>query len=119
MMTNVASAIFDTPAEANRAVADLRKAGVPDRALSIVTTNDGVTSTADGVGDVTDDGHGSIMRGILGGGALGAGLGVAALAIPASVHWWQQVPSRRPRCLAQWQSARPPVPQPEPQTKRS
>lgn len=82
MTTNLASAVFDTPAEANRAVADLRQAGVPNRALSIVTTNDGVTSTADGIGDVTDDGHGSIMRGILGGGALGAGLGVAALAIP-------------------------------------
>lgn len=82
MPTNLASAVFDTPAEADRAVVELRQAGVPDHALSIVTTNDGVTSTADGVGDVTDDGHGSIMRGILGGGALGAGLGVAALAIP-------------------------------------
>ncbi|WP_334655926.1 hypothetical protein [Sphingomonas panaciterrae] len=82
MTTNLASAVFDTPAEANRAVADLRQAGVSDRALSIVTANDGVTSTEDGGGEVTDDGHGSIMRGILSGGALGAGLGVAALAIP-------------------------------------
>jgi hypothetical protein len=82
MTTNLASAIFDTPAEADRAVAELRQAGVPDRALSIVARNDGVTSTAGGDGEVTDDGHGSIMRGILGGGALGAGLGVAALAIP-------------------------------------
>ena len=82
MTTNVASAIFDSPAQANRAVADLREAGVPDAALSIVTRHDGVTNTAGVDGDVTDDGHGSIMRGILGGGALGAGLGVAALAIP-------------------------------------
>ncbi len=82
MTTNVASAIFDSPAEANRAVADLRQAGVPDHALSVVTRHDGVTNTADGDGEVTDDGQGSIMRGILGGGALGAGLGVAALAIP-------------------------------------
>lgn len=82
MTTNVASAIFDTPEEANRAVTELRQAGVPDRALSIVTRNDGVTSTANGVGDTADDGHGSVLRGILGGGALGAGLGVAALAIP-------------------------------------
>lgn len=82
MHTNLASAMFDSPAEANRAVADLRQAGVPDSALSVVTRHDGVTNTAHGDGEVVDDGQGSIMRGILGGGALGAGLGVAALAIP-------------------------------------
>ena len=82
MTTNIASAIFDTPAEADRAVADLRQAGVPDAALSIVTRHDGVTNTAHGDGEAVDDGQGSVMRGILGGGALGAGLGIAALAIP-------------------------------------
>ena len=74
MTTNMASAVFDPSEGATRAVADLRRANVPDRALSIVTTNNGIASTADGVGDVTDDGHGSIIRGILGGGALGAGI---------------------------------------------
>lgn len=82
MNTQLASAIFDTQAEAQTAVADLRGAGVPDRALSVVTQNDGVASEADGAGEVADEGHGSVLRGILGGGALGAGLGVAALAIP-------------------------------------
>lgn len=82
MNAQTASAIFDTQAEAQRAVADLRAAGVPDRALSVVTQGDGVTTTTDVGGDVTDEHHGSIARGILGGGALGAGLGVAALAIP-------------------------------------
>jgi hypothetical protein len=82
MNTQTASAIFDTQAEAQRAVADLRSAGVPDQALSVVTQRGGTTTTADATGDVIDEEHGSIARGILGGGALGAGLGVAALAIP-------------------------------------
>ena len=82
MQTHMASAIFDTRAEAERAVADLRSAGVSDSALSVVTQNDGADTMSAGDGDVTDDGHGSILRGILGGGALGAGLGIAALAIP-------------------------------------
>lgn len=73
MSTPLASAVFDTRAEAERAVAELRSVGVPDRALSVVA----------GRGDAADDGdHGNVVRGILGGGALGAGLGVAALAIP-------------------------------------
>ena len=33
-------------------------------------------------GDVVDEDHSNLLRGIIGGGALGAGLGVAALAIP-------------------------------------
>jgi hypothetical protein len=82
MNTQTASAMFDTQAEAQRAVADLRDAGVPDQAFSVVTQRGGVTTTADVDGEVTDEDHGSVARGILGGGALGAGLGVAALAIP-------------------------------------
>jgi hypothetical protein len=81
MNTRTASAMFDTQEEAARAVAELRDAGVPDAALSVVTQRGGVT-TADAGAEVTDEDHGSVARGILGGGALGAGLGVAALAIP-------------------------------------
>jgi hypothetical protein len=82
MNARTASAIFDTQAAAQRAVADLRDAGVPDGALSVVTQSGRVTTTTDAAGEVTDEDHGSVARGILGGGALGAGLGVAALAIP-------------------------------------
>lgn len=77
-----ASAVFDSQADAERAVADLRRAGVADHALSVVTQHDGVTRTAAEGHDGADDAHGSTLRGILGGGALGAGLAVAALAIP-------------------------------------
>jgi hypothetical protein len=80
--THLASAIFDSHAEAERAVSELRSAGVPDQSLSVLTQQNGVTTTAGVDGEVTDESHGSLLRGILGGGALGAGLGVAALAIP-------------------------------------
>jgi hypothetical protein len=75
------SAVFDNEHEADRALADLRAAGVPDRSLSIIARHDGKTTETSGTGDTTEHG-GSVLRGLLGGGALGAGLGVAALAIP-------------------------------------
>ena len=82
MNSNLASAVFDTHTDAERAIADLRQAGISDSALSVLTQRDGVTTTAAPDGDVVDENHGSVLRGIFGGGALGAGLGVAALAIP-------------------------------------
>ena len=82
MTQSIASAVFDSEAEADRAVHQLRAAGVPDSALSIIAQHGRTTTTTSGAGDVTDESHGSIIRGLLGGGALGAGLGVAALAIP-------------------------------------
>lgn len=78
----IQSAIFDTRAEAQRAVADLRAAGVNDEAISLVAHHDRTTTTTNADGHVTDEEHTSLLRGIMGGGALGAGLGVAALAIP-------------------------------------
>ena len=81
-MTQIASAIFDSHAEAERAVSELRAAGVSDGALSIIAQHDGKTTTRTGDGEITDDDHRNLLRGILGGGALGAGLGIAALAIP-------------------------------------
>ena len=70
MNAQTASAIFDTQAEAQRAVAELRNAGVPDQALSVVTQRGRTTTTADVAGDVVDEEHGSIARGILGSGLV-------------------------------------------------
>ena len=78
----IASAVFDSHNEANRAISDLRDAGIPDDAISLLAQDGGKNVMTSGSGEVTDDGEGSIVRGILGGGALGAGLAVAALAIP-------------------------------------
>lgn len=80
--TGVASAIFDSQAEAQQAVSALRQAGASDSDLSIIAQSKGTMTTREGGGEITDEEHTSILRGILGGGALGAGLGVAALAIP-------------------------------------
>lgn len=77
-----ASAIFDTHAEAERAVHDLRSLGVRDSQISVIAHHGNTTTTHSGDGEVTDEQHRSVLRGILGGGALGAGLGVAVLAIP-------------------------------------
>jgi hypothetical protein len=77
-----ASAIFDTHAEAERAVSELRSSGVRDTDLSIIAHHGGTTTATSGEGEITDEHHRNVLRGILGGGALGAGLGVAALAIP-------------------------------------
>lgn len=78
----VVSAIFDSNAEAQNAVASLRALGASDSDLSIVAQSKGTMTTREGGGEITDEEHSNILRGILGGGALGAGLGVAALAIP-------------------------------------
>lgn len=77
-----ASAIFDTHGEAERAVSELRSAGVSDSDLSVIAHHGGTTTATAGDGEITDEHHRNVLRGILGGGALGAGLGVAALAIP-------------------------------------
>ena len=75
-------AIFDSHDHATRAVNDMRSAGVKDESISIMAHHGRKTTTTDADGNVTDEDHGNLLRGILGGGALGAGLGVAALAIP-------------------------------------
>ena len=77
-----ASAIFDTQEEAQRAVSELRSAGVSDIDLSVIARHGGTTTASTGDGEITDEHHRNVLRGVLGGGALGAGLGIAALAIP-------------------------------------
>jgi uncharacterized membrane protein len=82
IMQNTISAVFDSHEEAERAVNELRSLGVRDNDLSVIVQDGRTTTTSSGDGEVTDEHHGNLLRGILGGGALGAGLGVAALAIP-------------------------------------
>jgi hypothetical protein len=78
----VLSAIFDSDGEALCAVSELRKIGVGDADLSLIAQSKGTMTTREGSGEIADEEHANILRGILGGGALGAGLGVVALAIP-------------------------------------
>ena len=76
------SAVFDTDDEARIAIEELRSVGIQDSAVSLITQRRGPTTTSNPDGDVVDEEHTNLLRGIFGGGALGAGLGVAALAIP-------------------------------------
>lgn len=78
----VISAVFDSDEEAREAISALRSEGVTDASLSLITQRRGTTTTSNVDGDVVDEEHSNLLRGILGGGALGAGLGIAALAIP-------------------------------------
>ena len=81
MNDNLVSAVFDNQSEAERAVAQLRNAGVPDSSISVIAQNES------GKGATTTDGSGEeVAKDVIGTAALGAGagtlLGIAALAIP-------------------------------------
>lgn len=79
MNKNLVSAVFDSRSEAERAVTELRSAGLSDSAISIVARDDGTNTTTDG-------GGGEATKGFIAKTAAGAGvgtiLGIAALAIP-------------------------------------
>ena len=81
MRDNLISAAFDSQMEAERAVSQLRQAGVQDSAISVIAQQD------DGKTAVATDGSGEeVAKDVIGTAALGAGagtlLGIAALAIP-------------------------------------
>jgi hypothetical protein len=78
-MDHVISAVFDNREEARRAVIELRDAGIPESAISLVGRPDDAEEIDDG-----EDGAstGSVVGAVAGGGVAGAILGVAALAIP-------------------------------------
>ena len=82
-MSQIVSAVFDSHAEAERAVSELRSAGVRDSALSIIAKRDedgGDYGDAE-THEVKEKGEGA-LKGALGGAGVGALLGLAALAIP-------------------------------------
>ena len=83
MNNNLISAVFDNHSEAEAAARELREAGVPDSALSVIAKRQDETGEygdAD-THEVKEKGEGA-LKGALGGGAVGALLGIAALAIP-------------------------------------
>jgi len=83
MNDNLISAVFDSHSEAEAAARDLRQAGVPDSALSVIARRQ---EESGDYGDANtheakEKGEGA-LKGALGGAGLGALLGIAALAIP-------------------------------------
>ncbi len=82
-MNHIVSAVFDSHSEAERAVSELRRAGVRDNALSVIakrSEGSGNYGNAD-THEVKEKGEG-LIKGALGGAGVGALLGIAALAIP-------------------------------------
>ena len=83
MSERIASAVFDSREEAERALSELRSAGIDNDAISII----GRSERGDGSGindNVDDDGVNAsgAVKGAIGGAVGGTLLGVAALAIP-------------------------------------
>ena len=83
MNDNLISAVFDSHSEAEAAARDLRQAGVPDSALSVIARRQ---EESGDYGDANtheakEAGEGA-LKGALGGAGVGALLGIAALAIP-------------------------------------
>jgi hypothetical protein len=78
MNERVASAVFDSQDEARNALSELRAAGIPDSAISIIGQRD----AGDTDGDDDDVNKSGAVKGALGGAAAGTVLGIAALAIP-------------------------------------
>jgi len=78
-MNNVVSAVFDNREEAGRAVTELRSAGIPEEAISLVGHPDDENEIHD---DEDGASKGSVAGAVAGGGVAGALLGVGALAIP-------------------------------------
>ncbi|UUR08993.1 DUF1269 domain-containing protein [Sphingomonas glaciei] len=84
MQGNVISAVFDSRAEAERAIAELRSAGVDNNAISVIGQDEGRTTETHGDGEAVSDGSEptSFIAKAAAGSGIGALLGVAALAIP-------------------------------------
>lgn len=93
MNERIASAVFDSRDEAERALFELRSAGFSDNAISLVgagdatgggstgMSNDGSPSDL-GTGGTDGDGKSDVVKGAAIGAGTGALLGIAALAIP-------------------------------------
>jgi hypothetical protein len=85
MQGNIVSAVFDSYGEAERAVSQLRSAGVSNDAISIIGRHEGETTETTGSGERVNndsDEPGSFIAKAAAGSGIGALLGVAALAIP-------------------------------------
>ncbi len=79
MNSSIISAVFDDRSQAERAITELRAAGVSDAAISLIAQQDGKNTTTDGSGtEEAVDFAGKVAVGA----GVGTLLGIAALAIP-------------------------------------
>jgi len=80
MSSNVVSAVFDSHSEAERAVSELRSAGVDSRKISIIGRDEGSGKATET--NAEGEKVASVTSKTAAGAGIGALLGVAALAIP-------------------------------------
>lgn len=87
MSERIASAVFDSREEAERALTELRSAGINEDSISIIGRHGEQSDTSGGIDDddaSDNDGANASggVKGAIGGAVAGGLLGVAALAIP-------------------------------------
>lgn len=88
MTKQIVSALFENLAQAERGIAELREAGTPEDAISVVTLHPDEDRQVEGAGRVeslaqhADTKMSGTAKGAATGGAVGAIAGLAALAIP-------------------------------------
>ena len=83
MQGQIVSAVFDNYQEAERAISELRSAGVENKSISVIGRHEGETRETTGSGEhVDNDEPESLIAKVAAGSGIGALLGVAALAIP-------------------------------------
>lgn len=88
MRKTIAAAVFADCESAEKAIHELKDAGVPGDAISVVQLHEGETDVRDGAGrhiegaDDHDNKASGAAKGAVAGGALGAIAGVGALLIP-------------------------------------
>jgi len=84
MSERIVSAVFDSREEAERALTELRSAGINENSISIIGRHGEQNDTSGGIDDDDDDGmnESGAAKGAIGGAVAGGLLGVAALAIP-------------------------------------
>ena len=83
MNDRIASAVFDSRQEAERALAELRSGGISENAISVVGRGDEHDSgSSGGDNNANGDATGDVVKGATIGAGAGVLLGIAALAIP-------------------------------------
>ena len=84
MSERIASAVFDSRDEAERALTELRSAGIDENSISIIGRHGEQSDSSEIADDDDDDGVNKSggAKGAVGGAIAGGLLGVAALAIP-------------------------------------
>lgn len=82
MHTKSASAVFDSPAEAERAINELRAAGISNSAISVIANKDHAESLGGHDVEHGENATKDVVGKTAAGAGLGALLGIGALAIP-------------------------------------